>query len=215
MVDLHFTVEDVKVERFAAAPTLIFKLHIAEATAAALQNVQLLCQLRIEATRRRYAPEERERLADLFGETHRWEDTLRGMLWTHVALQVPAFDGECSADLPVPCSFDFNVAATKYFYGLEGGEVPLTFLLSGTVFYRDADGFLQMAQIPWSKEAEYRLPVRIWQEMMDIHYPGSTWLRVDRELFEEIYRFKRVKGFTNWDETLRALLDGQRQESVP
>ncbi len=215
MVDLLFTVEGVEVERFAAAPTLLFKLHVADTGGAAVQNVLLQCQIRIEATRRRYGAEERERLADLFGETHRWDDTLRGMLWTHATVQVPAFEGEGSVDLPVPCSFDFNVAATKYFYGLESGEVPLTLLFSGTVFYREADGFLQMAQIPWSKEAEFRLPVRLWQEMMDHYYPGSVWLRIDRALFEEIYRFKRGKGLTDWDQTLRALLGRLREESVP
>ena len=99
-------------------------------------------------------------------------------------VQVPAFDGQRIVDLPVPCSFDFNVAATKYFFGLEGGEVPLAFLFSGTVFYRDADGFLQMDLISWSKEANYRLPVRIWQELMDFYYPNTVWLRIDREVFE-------------------------------
>ncbi len=213
MVDLRFTVEGVEVERFAATPTLLFKLCV-DAKAAAVQNVLLQCQIRIEATRRRYAPQERERLADLFGEAHRWDDTLRGMLWTHVAAQVTAFEGEGRVDLRVPCSFDFNVAATKYFYGLEGGEVPLTLLFSGTVFYRDDDGFLQMAQIPWSKEAEYRLPVAVWQQMMDVYYPGSVWLRIDRGVFEDIYRYKRREGFTDWEQTLRALLDRQREESV-
>ena len=149
------------------------------------------------------------------GRPHRWDDTLRGMLWTHVAAQVTAFEGEGRVDLRVPCSFDFNVAATKYFYGLEGGEVPLTLLFSGTVFYRDDDGFLQMAQIPWSKEAEYRLPVAVWQQMMDVYYPGSVWLRIDRGVFEDIYRYKRREGFTDWEQTLRALLDRQREESVP
>ena len=131
-------------------------------------------RFRIEATRRTYAPEDRERLIELFGVTHRWKDTLQSMLWTHTNVQVPAFDGQRIVELPVPCSFDFNVAATKYFFGIEGGEVPLVFLFSGTVFYRDAGGFLQMDLISWSKEASYRLPVRIWQELMDFYYPNSA-----------------------------------------
>jgi hypothetical protein len=216
MVDLRFTVEGVGIERFAVAPTILFKLRIANAgSEARVQNVLLQCQLRIEATRRRYAPRDQERLTELFGEAHRWDETLRSMLWTQTTVQVPAFDAECSVDLPVACSFDFNVAVTKYFSGLEGGEVPLAFLFSGTVFYRDADGFLQMDQIPWSKEAEYRLPVSVWEEMMQHFFPGSAWVQIEREVFEEFYRFKRHKGFTSWDQTLRALLDGQREESVP
>lgn len=216
MVDLVFMVEGVEPERFAVAPTLLFKLRIVNTGPETIvQNVLLQCQLRIDATRRRYASQDHERLAELFGESHRWDETLRSMLWTQTSAQVPAFDGESIVALPVACSFDFNVAATKYFHGLKGGKVPLTFLFSGTVFYRDRDGFLQMEQIPWSKEAEYSLPVSIWHEMMELHYPGSTWLRIDRELFDDIDRFKRRKGFTSWDQTLRALLVMRCEESVP
>jgi hypothetical protein len=113
--------------------------------------------------------------------------------------------------LPVECSYDFNIAATKYFYGLEGGEVPLLFLFSGTVFYRDTnEGSLQMDQISWSKETTYGLPVRLWQELIDHYYPGSAWLRIDREVFDEIYRLKRKKGFTTWEQTLLSLLESQK-----
>jgi Family of unknown function (DUF6084) len=215
MVELTFAVEGAEVDRYAAAPSLNFKLYVGNETAdVRVENVLLHCQIRIEATRRTYAPEDRERLIELFGVTHRWKDTLQSMLWTHTNVQVPAFEGHRIVELPVPCSFDFNVAATKYFYGLEGGEVPLAFLFSGTVFYRDAGGFLQMDLISWSKEASFRLKVRIWQELMDLYYPNTTWLRIDREVFDEIYRYKREKGFTGWDETLRALITRQRAESL-
>ena len=216
MVDLTFAIEGAEVDRYAAAPALFFKLRVINETPdVGVENVLLHCQIRIEAARRTYALEERERLIELFGETHRWKDTLQSMLWTHTNVQVSAFESQRVVELPVPCSFDFNVAATKYFFGLEGGEVPLAFLFSGTVFYRDADGFLQMDLISWSKEAAYRLPVRIWQELMDIYYPNSAWLRIDREIFDEIYRYKRNNGFTGWDETLRALLTRQCEESLP
>ncbi|MDQ6869005.1 MAG: DUF6084 family protein [Pseudomonadota bacterium] len=216
MVDLTFAVEGAVVDSYAAAPSLLFKLCVINETPdVRVENVVLHCQIRIEATRRTYAPKDRERLIELFGITHRWKDTLQSMLWTHTNVQVPAFDGQRIVEMPVPCSFDFNVAATKYFFGLEGGEVPLAFLFSGTVFYRDAGGFLQMDLISWSKEANYRLPVRIWQELMDFYYPNTAWLRIDRDVFEEIYRYKRENGFTGWDETLRALLTRQREESLP
>jgi hypothetical protein len=215
MVDLGFAVEGVAVERYAVAPTLLFKLRVSDSTAdAGIENVLLQCQLRIDAIRRRYTRQEEDKLVELFGETHRWSDTLHSMLWTHASVQVPAFEGETVIDLPVPCSFDFNLAATKYFYGLEGGEVPLTLLFSGTVFYRDGDEFLQMDQIAWSKETTCRLPVSVWQEMMEVYYPGSTWLRIERTVFDDLHRYKRARGFTNWEQTLRALLERQREETV-
>ena len=85
-------------------------------------------------------PEEESRLRDLFGEPERWGQTLRAMLWTHASVVVPPFSGEAMADLPVACTYDFNVAATKYFYALEDGEIPLDFLFSGSVFYRGRRG---------------------------------------------------------------------------
>jgi hypothetical protein len=213
VVDLVFSGNGVELERHAMTPTLLLKVGVSNMTPSIkVQNVLLQCQVRIEATRRHYAPEELERLVELFGEAHRWSETLRSMLWTHTSTQVPAFDSEHCVNLPVPCSFDFNVAATKYFYGLESGDVPLTLLFSGTVFYRDAEDVLQMDQISWSKQAEYRLPVRIWRELMDHYYPNSTWLRIDHEVFNQIYQYKRQNGFTSWDETMRSLLRLQRKE---
>jgi hypothetical protein len=207
VVDLVFSGNGVELDRHAMTPTLLLKVRVLNmAPSTKIQNVLLQCQVRIEATRRQYAPEELERLVELFGESHRWGDTLRSMLWTHTSTQVPGFDSERCVNLPVPCSFDFNVAATKYFYGLEGGDVPIKLLFSGTVFYRDAEGLLQMDQISWSKQAEYQLPVRIWRELMEHYYPNSTWLRIDHEVFDQIYRYKRQNGFTSWDETMRSLL---------
>jgi hypothetical protein len=135
------------------------------------------------------------------------------MLWTHLNVLVPAFGSKCSFNLPVPCSYDFTVAATKYFVGLEGGEVPLALLFSGTIFYRDGEGRLQIVQIAHDKEAAYRLPVQIWQSMMEQYYPDTTWLRIGRDVFGELYRYKRQNGLAGWDETLRSLLSGRLAEA--
>jgi Family of unknown function (DUF6084) len=216
MVDLTFSIEGAEVDRFAAAPSLNFTLRIAgESPNVRVENVLLYCQIRIEPTRRTYTAEEREELTELFGATHRWKDTLQSMLWTHTNVQVPAFEGQRLIELPVPCSFDFNIAATKYFFGLDSGAVPLALLFSGTVFYRDAGGFLQMDLISWNKEASFQLPVRVWHELMELYYPNTAWLRVDRGVFQEIYRYKRARGFTGFDETLRSLMAGRNEDSLP
>jgi Family of unknown function (DUF6084) len=89
------------------------------------------------------------------------------MHWTHADTVVPAFDERIEVDLLVPCTFDFNVAATKFFHALEEGEVPLTFLFSGTVFYRADDSGLQATRISWTKEAQFRLSAEVWRKMMD------------------------------------------------
>jgi hypothetical protein len=108
--------------------------------------------------------------------------------------------------LPVPCTYDLNVGATKYFYAIETGEVPLLFLFSGTVFYAAGDGKLQAEQISWEKESEFRMPIGVWQEMMDYHYPNSAWLPLPRETFERLYAYKRDTGLTTWEQVIERLL---------
>ncbi len=128
------------------------------------------------------------------------------MLWTHVSAVVPPFTDSIVTDLQVPCTFDFNVAATKYFYALEDGEVPLSLLFSGTVFHEVEDAGLQVAQISWDKEASFRLPIRIWREMMELYYPNSAWLTLRRDVFDQLYDFKRRHGVPTWEEAIERLL---------
>ncbi len=215
MPDLKFSVEGVEVEPHAVAPTLLFRLKIANATPdVPVQNVQLQCQVRIEPIQRPYDATEHEPLSELFGTKERWSNTLHSMLWAHTAIQIPGFATGTVASMLIPCSFDFNVAATKYFYGLDKGDIPLTLLFSGTVFYRDDDGRLQMDQIAWSKEASYRLPVCIWRDMMDAYYPDSAWLRINRASFDALARYKRSRGFISWEQAIDALLEAQPAERV-
>jgi len=146
--DLDFQVEGAEAVAHAAAPLLAFKLRIASANENELiQSVALRCQIQIEATRRSYNEEEQKQLLDLYGEPERWAQTLRTTLWTHASVIVTPFTGSTVVELPVPCTFDFNVAATKYFAGLEDGEVPLCLLFSGTIFYETAEGALQVSHL--------------------------------------------------------------------
>jgi hypothetical protein len=213
--DLSFEVEKAEATQFAAAPTLGFKISVSNRDEEELiHTVALRCQIMIEPARRRYVGEEQKRLHDLFGEPERWSQTLRSMLWTHASAVVSAFNGSASVELQVPCSFDFNVAATKYFAGLEDGEVPLSFLFSGTIFYAGESGALQVAQIPWDKEARFRLPVNVWKEMMNIYYPNSAWLCLRRDVFDRLYQYKVERGLPTWEQTLEALLPEIKQEAA-
>ena len=208
MPDLHFEVEGVEPQRFAASPSLLFKLRLMETgkPPTPIQTVVLRCQIRIEPARRRYTDAERERLLDLFGTPERWGQTLRPMLWTHAVAVVPSFTGAAAVDLPVPCTYDFSVAATKYFGGLEGGEIPLCFLFSGTIFYEAEDGALQATQISWEKEAYYRLPAATWQGLMDHYYPNSAWLNLHKDVFDRLSRYKSRQGLPTWEKALERLL---------
>jgi hypothetical protein len=128
------------------------------------------------------------------------------MLWTHASVGVPRFQGSTIIDLPVPCTFDFNVAATKYFYALEEDEVPLSLLFSGSIFYAGENIPMQVTQISWEKEARYRLPIDVWRKMMEHYYPNSAWLCLRKDTFQRLYDYKVSAGFTSWEQTLDSLL---------
>jgi hypothetical protein len=207
MPDLSFKIEEAAVVPFAIAPTLAFELRIANADAAeTIHTVALRCQIQMDVTRRRYNAEEQARMRDLFGEPERWSQTLRSLLWTHASLVVPGFQGSTLTDLPIPCTFDFNVAATKYFEGLTEGEIPLCFQFSGTVFYADCDEALQVAPISWEQEARFKLPVKVWREMMDAYYPNNVWLNLRRDVFERFYQYKTQHGIPTWEQALERVL---------
>ena len=209
MPDLNFSVESAESVPFAAAPTLSLKLRVNDTQPdETIHTIALRAQIQIEATRRRYSDVEKAKLLDLFGEPDRWSRTLRSMLWTHSSVVIPSFTSSTVADLQIPCTFDFNVAATKYFYGVNEGDIPLNLLFSGTVFYATPDGSLQVAPIPWDKEARFRLPVQIWRTMMDEYYPNSAWLAIHRDVFERLFEFKMRNGIPTWEEALDRLLAG-------
>ena len=136
MTELAFAVLDAAPERYAAAPTLLVRVRLTESTGAIVHAVALRAQVQIEPQRRQYAEREQEGLADLFGPSERWSQTLRPFLWTHAVALVPGFTGAVEFDLPVACTYDFEVAAAKYLHALDDGEVPLRLLFSGTVFTR-------------------------------------------------------------------------------
>lgn len=207
MPDLSFQIEGAEAVAHAAAPLLTLKLRVSNAVAdEPIQSLALQCQIQIEPTRRRYSAPEQNLLRDLFGEPERWGKTVRSMLWSNINVPVSSFTESRVVDVPVPCTFDFNIAATKYFHGLEGGEVPLCVLFSGTIFYTAEDGRLQISQIPWDREANYRLPVQVWRKMMDIYYPNIAWLCLRRDVFDRFYEYKVRHGISTWEQAQESIL---------
>jgi hypothetical protein len=211
MPDIDFAVVSASADAGALTPLLRFGVELRESSGAAIDTVSLSCQIMIEAKRRSYTAREQEALLDLFGERTRWGTTLKTMLWTHTGVMVAGFHGETVADLEAACGYDLGVAATKYFYALEDGEVPLAFQFSGTIFYRDEDGALQITRIPWSKEARFALPVRLWHELMQVHTGGDAWLRLRGDVFDRLYRYKARRGVPTWEALFDDMLRGAEE----
>ncbi len=207
MPDLNFTVASVDAAVKGLVPLLHFKIQITnQPPDEQLQSIILQAQIQIQAPQRTYSAEEREKLFELFGPPGQWGQSLRSKLWTHASTTVRSFSGSTEATLSVPCSYDLNIAATKYFYGLEAGEVPLLFLFSGTIFYAGAGGWLQVQQISWNKESAYRMPVQVWKELMERHYPNTGWLYLERDVFDRLCAFKRRSKVTSWEQAIERLL---------
>ncbi|MGP3689943.1 DUF6084 family protein [Streptomyces sp. IBSNAI002] len=213
MTDLGFTCTGVRADAYAAGPTLVFRLRITAAGNARVHALALRCQIRIEPARRGYGPAEAEGLADLFGERGRWGTTLKPVQFAQVALMVPGFTGETETDLVVPCTYDMDIAATRYFHALEEGEAPLLMLFSGTAF-TGAGGF-RVEPVPWDREAAYRLPVPVWREMVEQHFPGCGWLRLPRDTMAELLAFRSKHSLASWEATVRALLDAAAAAEPP
>ncbi len=215
MVALTFECLGAGADRYAATPTLTFALTVSESTGADVYSIGLRCQIRIEPQRRRYSASEAEGLSDLFGDVSRWSDTLKPIQFATVPVMVGAFSGATQVDLDVPCTYDLEVAAARYFYALRDDEVPLLLLFSGTILTRSGDPPRVAAeQVPWSAECRYRLPVAVWREMVDRHFPGRGWLGLSRDTIDALGAYKSSAGLPTWDAAITALLGDRSAEVV-
>lgn len=215
MPDLTFRVSEVTAAKFTAVPTISVRLHITDTFMdEAIQSVLLNCQVQVQPRGRAYSTMEEARLLDLFGERERWGSTMKPLQWTNLIVKVPPFKGETAVDLQLPCSFDFDMAANKYFYGLDTGQVSIALMFSGTVFYTGAEGAMQIAQIPWDREAHFHLSVDVWKAAVDMHYPDSAWLRLPRETFDRLYRYRVSRGIPMWEGVLAQLLDQAERSEI-
>jgi hypothetical protein len=205
MTQLQFACTAVTADRYAAGPTLNFRVRVTETTGEKVHAVALRAQIRIEPQKRRYTPAEAERLNGLFGEPSRWADTLKPLQFASPSTMVAGFAGETEVVLPVPCTYDLDVAAAAYFHALAEGEIPLLLLFSGTVFRAGAKGF-SVTQVPWSCEATYRLPVAEWRLMMDQFFPNSGWVRLSRDTLDGLLAFKTAHALPTWEHAVAALL---------
>lgn len=202
MSELEFEVVGVAPDRYAAAPTLLFTLRIDETSGQRVHSVALRCQIRIEPQRRRYSTDEEDRLLAVFGETPRWGDTLRPFLWTHASTMVAGFTDTTECDLPVPCTYDFEVAAAKYLHALgPDGDVPLVMLFNGTVFSSSG-----VEPVPWHKECRFAMPAGTWRALMDLYFPNSGWIRLRRETLDDLERFKASRALPTWEQAVEVLL---------
>ncbi len=203
--ELSFDVVDIVPEPYAAVPTLIARLRVAELTGEVVHMIALRTQVKIDAHVRRYSDEEQRRLGTQFGEPTRWSETLRPFTWTHATAMVTGFTGTTEFDLPILCTYDSEVLGSRYLESLEEGKVPLEFLFSGTLVCKGEKGF-SVTQVPWHKTAPYALPVTVWRELMDAYYANAAWLRLHRDTINDLAAYKGTRAIPSWDQVMAELL---------
>lgn len=209
---LAFRVEEATAAEFAVSPTLLFKLSIENGDAEPVQSIVLSTQIRIVPRRRTYSRQEELRLADVFGPSERWGDSLNTLFWAQAQAVVPVFDRAITFELPIACTYDFETVVTKYCEGLDDGVIPLELLFSGTIFSSGSAG-LRARRISWESEATFALPLAVWKEMVDRVFPNSAWLRLDRALVERLREFKRVNGLPRIELAIERLLEESDERS--
>jgi len=205
VTELSFRVLGARAEPYAAGPTIVLRLQIDSPSTAPVHALVLRCQLRIEPQRRRYDSDEEARLYGLFGVPSGWGESLRPFLWTHVATTVSGFTGSTEIDIHVPCTYDMEVAATRYLHALGEGDIPVILLFSGTVFTKGEHGFV-VEPVAWHAEAAHRLPAKVWREAMDALFPGCAWLRLRGEVLDELVHYQTKFGLASLEEAVVSLM---------
>ena len=196
--DPEFEVLGVDHVSRAAAPTLRFRLAVRDPSDLPVYTIALSVLITIEPAKRAYAPEERARLVELFGEPERWVSTTDN---------VPRFASETEFEVQVPCTYDHEVAAAKYLGGLGDGEAPLRLHLNGTVLYEAGDGRLQMIAIPWDCSVRHAMPVAAWRRMIEHHYPFRRWIPLERSTVERLAGRRAERGLPTFDALIDQMLD--------
>jgi Family of unknown function (DUF6084) len=197
------------VPKLAAAPTLAFDLEIEDRSEREVFTIALGIQIAIEPAERRYDEETRERLTELLGEPGRIGAPVRSMPWAKVDVLVQPFTGSTRVAIPVPCGYDLEVAAANYFRSIADGEVPLVFHFNGSVYYQGESGQLQIVQISWEQSSSFRMPIEVWQRMIDAFYPNRGWIPAGEGTIERLRRYKLEQGLPSYEAALERLLEGR------
>jgi hypothetical protein len=218
--DWTFTVLDIAPTPYAAAPELTARILVETASETPVHAVALRCQVRIEPQRRGYDVDDEAGLRALFGDRDRWAQTLKPFQWMQCSTTVQGFTGSTETNLPLPCTYDFDVTGSRYLHAVGAGTIPLVLLFSGTAFTRGATGFA-VQQVPWDSEARYDMPVQVWREMVGSHFPRSGWILLEHDVLEALGDYRSRLGLVSWEETVTRLLTGANtpttvgQESAP
>jgi len=205
MVDVGFSFRGASAVPHSASPLVALHIDVTANGSDRIDSMLLSAMVRIQASERPHSARERENLAELFGGPSSWARAAKSLLWAQVTTVVPGFTGTAGFDVLLPCSHDFTAAAAKYLHGLEGGDIPIVAQFSGSVFHRTGTG-LEVARIPWDREASGKLSHALFHAVIDEHFPNATVLTLGRDVFQRLNRYRREQGLLRLDDAIERLL---------
>jgi hypothetical protein len=198
----EFAVSRVDSDPHAATPLLRFGVEVTDTSGREIYTIALTTQIQIDADRRSYDPETRERLRDLFGEQERLPATAGALLLGRVETLVPSFTREGTFTIALPVSADLELAGARYLASLPGGAVPLTFNFNGTIFYCGEEDRLQVTLVPWSCSTRYRLALADWRELIERRHASSGFVRLQADTLEALRRRRVERGLPTLEATI-------------
>ncbi len=203
---LRFRPLAAEAARAYTAPTIELIVQIDSDAGYEIRTITLNLEVQIKTQRRKYGATERDRLLEVFGDASQWPTSMRSLQWMRGSLNVPRFAGSTQIRIPLPCAYDFDVAASKYLIALEAGDIPVDVLFTGTIFYCGNDGGLQTAMIPGESKVSFRVPVSTWRQAVDAAFPESAWIRMRRDTLKRLQAYRAKHTHVDWDETFDELL---------
>jgi hypothetical protein len=205
--EMTFEVLGAAHEPFAAQPTLRFELSASEPSDRPIYAISLTAQINFDPARRAYDDKTREDLFELFGSPERWPSTTRSFLWCHATTLVHSFTGATTFAMQVPCTADLEVVASRYIEALPDGDVPLSFHFTGRVLYAGAERQVQVVHLAWSTSAQFRMPVKVWKDMIKHHHGESRFALLHDDTLHDLLKYKRERGLHSLDACVLDLLE--------
>ena len=198
---LEFAARRARAEPRSAAPVIRLPVEV-RAPGTKIEALVLRARVQIEPWKRVAGALEKELLRELSGT--------QPLQWADVGITLCSFAEATTFEIPISCTYDMQVAATKYLTAVVRGDIPVRVFFNGTAFFASENGFL-VEPLSWDCECEAMVPVQVWRDAMDACFAGQAWMRVDRATFDALARYRVSRGFDNWDRTLEYLLAAQEE----
>ena len=123
------------------------------------------------------------------------------------------FTGGTQVNLPLECTYDFEVAASKYLHALRDGTCRCNSSSAERFSRKGARGFA-VQQVPWDREDRFDMPVSVWRDLIQQHYPNTGWLRLNRDTIDALAAYRSARGLLSFDDAVTSLLAASSTEEI-